>query len=253
KAITENNGHNYGVLTFTDSLVKSSNVAAIKVGLRMGVPILSRYVHRFGFGERIAPDFPGQSPGIWAPNRLDSSGLASVSMGYQVAVTPIQMAPAVSAVANGGLLMEPRVVRALVRDGVREVVPPKVIRRVVEPETAEVVSGMLAQVVSRGTAKVARIEGYPAAGKTGPAHKAAEARGYARSDYNASFVGFIPAEDPQLAILVVIDTPRTSNYGGVVAAPVFRSIAEASLQYLGTGPDGTEVPTVTVRAGAGDS
>jgi cell division protein FtsI (penicillin-binding protein 3) len=253
KAITENNGHNYGVLTFTDSLVKSSNVAAIKVGLRMGVPILSRYVHRFGFGERIAPDFPGQSRGLWAPNRLDNSGLASVSMGYQVAVTPIQMAAAASVVANGGLLMEPRVVRAVERDGVREVVQPRVIRRVVEAETAQLVADMMEQVVSRGTARSARIEGYPAAGKTGTAHKVAEnGRGYSRSDYNASFVGFVPANDPQITILVVIDTPRTSIYGGTVAAPVFRAIAEGALQYLGTAPDASQSPTVTVRAGAGD-
>ena len=253
KAITENNGHNYGVLTFTDSLVKSSNVAAIKVGLRMGVPILSRYVQRFGFGERIAPDFPGQSPGIWNPGALDTSGLASVSMGYQIAVTPIQMAAAASVVANGGVLMEPRVVRAVERDGVREVVQPRMIRRVIDEDTAAVVADMMSQVVSRGTARSARIEGYPAAGKTGTAHKVAEnGRGYSRSDYNASFVGFVPVDNPQFTILVQIDTPRTSIYGGTVAAPVFRGIAAAALQYLGTAPDDSETPTVTVRAGAGD-
>src|SRR6185436_7159110 len=122
KPITEAKGHNYGVLTFEDVIVKSSNVGAIKLGLRTGVERLTRYVHRFGFGEALARDFVGQSRGIWNPGALNESGLASVSMGYQVSVTPLQMAAAASAVANGGLLMEPHVVRAVIRDGRREVV-----------------------------------------------------------------------------------------------------------------------------------
>lgn len=250
KAITENNGHNYGVLTFAESLVKSSNVAAIKVGLRMGVPLMSRYVHRFGFAQRIAPDFPGQSRGIWNSN-LNDSGLASVSMGYQIAVTPMQMVTAVSAVANGGLLMEPRVVRALERDGVREVVAPKVIRRVIEPVTAATLRTILREVVEKGTARSARIDGYPAAGKTGTARKVAPTGGYSYTDYFASFVGFVPADEPELTILVVVDSPRTSIYGGTVAAPIFRRIAEASLQYLGVPPREGDATRLTVRAGDG--
>src|SRR5690606_17366754 len=147
----------------------------------------ARYVHRFGFGQVIAPDFPGQSRGLWNPHNLNDSGLASVSMGYQVAVTPLQMAAAVSVIANGGLLMEPRVVRAVVRDGVRERVEPKDVRRVIDTRTAAIVAGMMEGVVSRGTAKAASVEGYPAGGKTGTAHKVAAGGGYSRSDYNASF------------------------------------------------------------------
>ncbi len=252
KAITESGGHNYGVITFEDALIKSSNVGAIKVGLRIGAERLTRFVNRFGFGEKNAPDFPGQSGGIWNSHNLNDSGLASVSMGYQVSVTPLQMAAAVSAVANGGLLMQPRVVRAVVRNGVREVVQPKVLRRAISEDTAVQVTRMMTGVVSRGTGRPAVIEGYPAAGKTGTAHKIAEGGGYSRSDYNASFVGFIPAENPALTILVVIDSPRTSIFGGTVAAPVFRNIADNALQYLGVSPngDGAAAPMI-VRAGAG--
>lgn len=248
KPITEASGHNYGILTFEDAIIKSSNVGAIKVGLRTGAELITRYVHRFGFGERNAPDFPGQSPGIFNSRDLNESGLASVSMGYQVAVTPLQMAAAVSAVANGGLLMEPRIVRAVRRDGVREVVAPKVVRRAIEPSTAAVVTQIMEGVVSRGTARVAQIPGYPAAGKTGTAHKLAATGGYSRSDYNASFVGFIPVRNPQFTILVVIDSPRTSIYGGVVAAPVFRRIAEGALQFRGLAPVEGSQPVVAPRA-----
>jgi cell division protein FtsI (penicillin-binding protein 3) len=250
KAITESSGHNYGVITFEDSLIKSSNVGAIKVGLRIGAERLTRFVNRFGFGQESSPDFPGQSRGIWNPSNLNDSGLASVSMGYQVSVTPLQMAAAVSAVANGGLLMQPRVVRALVRNGVREVVQPKVLRRAIDEDTAAQVARMMEGVVTRGTGRAAIIDGYPAAGKTGTAHKVAEGGGYSRSDYNASFVGFIPAEEPVLTILVVIDSPRTSIYGSTVAAPVFRNIADRALQYLGVSPSGDGAVPMTVRANA---
>jgi cell division protein FtsI/penicillin-binding protein 2 len=253
KAIDEVNGRNYGVLTFEDSLVKSSNVAAIRVGLRTGIDIMTGYVRRFGFGQPVSSDFPGQSRGIWNPDALNESGLASVSMGYQIAVTPLQMAAAVSAVANGGLLMEPRVVRAVVRGGVRQEVQPRVVRRVIEESTARTLAGMMKNVVSRGTAKAAIIEGYPAAGKTGTATRLAEGGGYSRSDYNASFAGFIPADNPAITVLVVVDSPRTSIYGGTVAAPIFRQIAEGALLHLGIAPEGEGHTPMTVRAGGADT
>jgi cell division protein FtsI (penicillin-binding protein 3) len=172
-------------------------------------------------------------------------------MGYQVGVTPLQMVTAVSAVANGGLLMHPYVVRAVVRDGTREVVRPRVVRRAIEPETAAVIREMMEGVVERGTAKTAQIAGYRSAGKTGTAHKVLRTGGgYSPSDYNASFVGFVPSRDPKFAILVVIDSPRRKgHYGGVVAAPIFRRVAEAALQQAGI--PGTVAPEdpVVVRAG----
>jgi cell division protein FtsI (penicillin-binding protein 3) len=239
--------HMYGVLPFSDVLVKSSNIGAIRVGLKLGPERLGRYVSRFGFGQRIAPDFRGENPGIvWNPEKLDSSALASVSMGYQVGVTPIQMAAAVSSVANGGALVEPRVVRAFIRDGRRVEVPQKVLRRTVSARTAAVLTGIMEEVVERGTAQGAQIEGYTIAGKTGTASKLVGGR-YSRSEYNASFVGFVPSRKPALTIVVVIDSPHGNGYyGGVVAAPVFKRIAEAALRHLGVPPSVNAPPPVFV-------
>ena len=164
--------HRYGVMPFTDVIVKSSNVGAIRVGLRLGPERLGRYVSRFGFGQPIAPDFRGENPGIvWNPARLDSSALASVSMGYQVGVTPVQMAAAASSIANGGTLIEPRVVRAIIKDGRRSLVQPRSLRRTVSEKTVAELTEIMEDVVQRGTAKSAQIPGYTIAGKTGTAAK----------------------------------------------------------------------------------
>jgi cell division protein FtsI (penicillin-binding protein 3) len=241
--------HTYGVLPFSDVIVKSSNVGAIKVGMRLGAERLGRYVSRFGFGAALSPDFRGENPGIvWNPARLDASALASVSMGYQVGVTPLQMAAAVSAVANGGSLLEPRVVRASIRQGRRVPVERKVLRRTISERTAAELTAIMEAVVERGTAKAAQIEGYTIAGKTGTAAKIVDGR-YSKSEYNASFVGFVPSRKPALTVVVVIDSPRAgSYYGGAVAAPVFRRIAEASLRHLGIPPTINGLPPV-LRAG----
>ena len=237
--------HRYGVLSFTDVIVKSSNIGAIKVGLRLGPERLGRYVSRFGFGQAVGPDFRGESSGIvWNPAKLDSSALASVSMGYQVAVTPLQMATAVSSVANGGSLMEPRVVRAFIKDGRRSMVAPKMLRKTVSSATLGELRTMMEGVVERGTAKSAQIDGYTIAGKTGTASKLVNGH-YSRSDYNASFVGFVPSRQPALTIIVVIDSPHGHGYtGGVVAAPIFKRIAEASLRQLGVAPTINALPPV---------
>jgi cell division protein FtsI (penicillin-binding protein 3) len=239
--------HPYGVLPFTDVMVKSSNVGAIKVGWKLGAERLSRYVQRFGFGQANAPDFRGASPGIvWSASSLDASAIASVSIGYQVAVTPLQMASAVSAVANGGMLIEPRVVRAFLRDGTREEVAPRTIRRAITAETAATLTGIMEAVVERGTAKTAQIDGYTIAGKTGTASKLID-RQYSKSEYNASFVGFVPSRKPALTIIVVIDSPHGRGYyGGTVAAPVFKRIAEASMRHLGIAPSINAAPPVLV-------
>src|SRR5947199_5837497 len=132
KPVTEASHHNYGVISFTDVLIRSSNIGAIKIGFRVGTERLSRYVARFGFGRPVSPDFSGESPGIvWDPAKWTESALASVSMGYQVGVTPLQMITAVSSVANGGELVEPRVIRAIYRDNRRYAVQPKVVRRTI--------------------------------------------------------------------------------------------------------------------------
>jgi cell division protein FtsI (penicillin-binding protein 3) len=227
--------HAYGVLSFEDVIVKSSNVGAIKAGLQLGPDRLNRYVDRFGFGQALAPDFRGQSRGIvWPASRLDDNAIASVSMGYQIGVTPLQMATAVSAIANGGRLLEPHLVRAMIRDGVRHPVAPKVLRQAIAPSTAHTLTSIMESVVERGTAKAAILDGYRVAGKTGTAAKTLEGGGYSKSDYNGSFVGFVPSRKPALTILVVIDSGRIGQgFGGAVAAPVFKRIAEASLRHLG--------------------
>lgn len=240
--------HAYGVLPFIDVIAKSSNVGAIRVGARVGAERLGRYISRFGFGQALAPDFRGESPGIvWNPARLDPSALASVSMGYQVGVTPLQMASAVSAVANGGELMEPRVVRAFIRNGRREEVPHKVLRRAIEPDTAATLTEMMEAVVDRGTAKAfVHLVGHTVAGKTGTSQKLIGGR-YSRSEYNSSFVGFLPSRKPAVTIVVVIDSPHAKGYyGATVAGPIFTRIAEATLRHLGIGPTLNAPPPVLV-------
>jgi cell division protein FtsI (penicillin-binding protein 3) len=236
KPITEASHHNYGVLSFTDVIVRSSNIGAIKIGLRVGKERLGRFVARYGFGHPVSPDFPGESPGIvWAPDKWTDSALASVAMGYQVGVTALQMVTAVSSVANGGEMIEPRIIRAVYRDNRRYAVAPKVVRRTVSAATAATLTSIMEGVVANphGTATRAQIPGYTIAGKTGTAAKLVNGH-YSGTDYNASFVGFVPSTNPVVAIIVVTDSPRTyPNTGGWVSAPVFKRIAEATLRYLG--------------------
>ena len=229
--------HDYGVLSFTDVIVKSSNVGAIKIGLRLGSDRLSDYVQRFGFGRPVSPDFPGENGGIvWDREKWTDSALASVSMGYQIGVTPLQMAAAVSSVANGGEYAEPRVVRAVYRDNRRFAVQPKIVRRTISADTAAALTAIMEQVVERGTAKLAQLPGYTIAGKTGTANKLLNGR-YS-SDTYASFIGFLPSQHPAVTIIVVLDSPRGRNghFGGPVSGPIFRRIAESTLRYLGIGP-----------------
>ena len=228
-------------LSFTDVMVKSSNVGAIRVGLRIGPERFSERVRRFGFGQALSRDFPSESPGIvWDPADLNERALASLSMGYQIAVTPLQMATAVAAIANGGDLVESRVVRAVQRKEEREEFRSRRLQRVVSRDTAAEMTAIMEAVAERGTARRARIPGYTVAGKTGTAEKLIGGR-YSDTDHNASFVGFVPSRRPQLVILVMIDTPRSTVIngtrqraytGGAVAAPIFRRIAEASLRHL---------------------
>lgn len=239
--------HRYNILSFADVVVKSSNVGAIKIGQKLGAERLGRYVQRFGFGTRLSPDFWGENAGIvWSTARWSDSTLASVSMGYEIGVTPLQMSTAVSAVANGGVLVQPRIVRAAISNNVRTELPHRRIRQVITPATAAELTAMMEGVVERGTATAAQIPHFTVAGKTGTAAKLVNGH-YSKTDYNASFVGFVPSRRPALTILVMIDSPRGEAYtGGAVAAPVFGRIAEAALQYLGIGPSINPPPAVLV-------
>jgi len=242
-----NDMHRYGPLSFTDVIVKSSNVGAIKVGLKLGPERMGLYVRRFGFGRQSSPDFPSESPGIvWNPSKLNDSALASVSMGYQVGVTPLQMAAAASVIANGGTLYEPHVVRATVKGGVRTPVPPKVVRRAILPETAATLTAIMEEVVTVGTAKGARLASFTVAGKTGTADKLVNGR-YSASQQNVSFVGFVPSRNPVMTVIVMIDSPRVGgDTGGAIAAPIFKHIAEASLRMMGVTPTINQPPPVMI-------
>jgi cell division protein FtsI/penicillin-binding protein 2 len=249
RVIDEYGGRNLGVLSLTDVIVRSSNVGAVKIGLRVGAERFGLYATRFGFGRPTSPDFPSESPGIlWSPAKLNDSGLASMSMGYQVGVTPLQMAAAMSAVANGGTWIEPRIVRAMSRDGIRTKVEPKVVRHVISRETALAMLPILESVVTDGTARGAfkDFAGYTVAGKTGTADKLVNGR-YVGSMQNVSFLGFVPSRNPVITGIVMIDTPRVANdTGGGVAAPIFRRIAGAALRHLAVPPNINPLPPVMV-------
>jgi cell division protein FtsI (penicillin-binding protein 3) len=247
RVVDEDKHHNYGVLSFTDVIVRSSNVGAIKIGLRVGSERLGLYARRFGFGHPTSPDFPSESPGIlWDPAKQSESALASMAMGYQVGVTPLQMASAVSSVANGGDLVQPRVVRAVIRDGARRPVPRKVLGRAIDAATAADVTAIMEAVVERGTGRSAQIDGYTIAGKTGTAQKVVNGR-YSNTDYNVSFVGFVPSRKPVFTIVVVVDSPhKVPPYGATVAAPIFKRIATAAMRQYGVPPSINPAPALLV-------
>ena len=242
---------NHGVLSFADVIADSSNVGAIRIGLKVGVERLSKYVTAYGFGRRVSPDFPGESSGkVWPADTWTDLTLASVSIGYQVDVTPLQMLAAVSAIANGGAYVEPRAVRALSRGNRRIVVRPNVLRQTISAETAATLTGIMEAVVEEGTGRSARIPGFTVAGKTGTARKVIDGH-YSSSWYNASFVGFAPSSDPAIAIIIVIDSPRVKGYyGGTVSAPIFQRIAVSALRHLAIAPTVNPAPPVILPRAA---
>ena len=217
-----------GTLTVADILARSSNVGSVMIGLKLGAKRFDRWVRRFGFGTKTGVDLPGEQQGIvLRPEDYSGSSMGNMPIGQGIAVTPIQMATAYTAIANGGLLREPYVVAAARR-------PP---RRVLAPRTAERVSRMLEGVLAAGgTAAEAAVDGYTLAGKTGTAEKA-ENGGYSKTDFVASFIGYAPAHDPRLLVAVMVDEPRGSIYGGTVAAPAFERIVEFALPYLKIPPE----------------
>jgi cell division protein FtsI (penicillin-binding protein 3) len=245
--------HAHGTIPFSDVIALSSNIGSIRVGWRLGAERLGKYVARFGFGKRLSPDFPGENAGlVWNPAEWTPNGaLASVAMGYQIGVTPLQMAAAASAIANGGELVQPRVLRAVIEGNRRREIPRRVLGRVASADTMATLTTLLEAVVERGTAKVTKVEGYSIAGKTGTSAKLVGGR-YSGSEYNASFVGFVPSRAPAMTILVWIDTPRAgSTYGGTVAGPVFQRIASEALRYLAIPPTINPAAPVFVRRDAG--
>lgn len=232
--------HRFGSLTIADALAKSSNVAAIKLGLRVGDPTMYDYITRFGFGSRTGIELPGETAGVVHPlKRWQPSSIGSIAIGQEVGVTPLQMAAAFGALANDGVWIAPHLIRDIrSASGGATYRPAPEQRRVVSRATATALRGMLEGVTLNGTAKKAQLDGYTAAGKTGTAQKIdARTKTYSKTKFVASFVGFAPVNNPAVVIIVVIDEPGGSYHGGEVAAPVFRQIAEQILPDMGVIPD----------------
>jgi cell division protein FtsI (penicillin-binding protein 3) len=234
----------YGWLTFAEVLQNSSNVGTIKVGLALGSERYSRYMARFGFGQPTGVGLPGESRGLLRdPARWSALSLPTMSIGQEVSVTALQMTAAFGAVANGGVLMRPRVVQAILDAHGRELrrLPATAVRQVVSLETAQTLTGLLVRVVEAGTGHAAAIAGYQVAGKTGTAQKLDPAtRRYSHAPGVLSFVGFVPADAPRLVMMVMLDEPKNEKWGSEAAAPIFAGIGREVLRYLDVAPRDTQ-------------
>lgn len=233
------NGRYYGDMSYLAGVKRSSNIAFVNLGFRMlGREKLRHYIDEFGFGSKTGIDLPAEVPSPIKELVYDSEVAAAAYGHGLVQVTPIQQVAAISAIANGGKLMEPHVVKDIIdtETGAIQTIQPKVIRQVISEKSAKDVSGYLEQVVADrdiGTGRYAYIDGYRVAGKTGTARKVVNGK-YDENKDVVSFIGFAPVDDPKIAVLVVIDEPRVANVGGgTAAAPIFKEIVSQSLQYMG--------------------
>ncbi len=238
-------GHKgYGDLSVQDVLVHSSNIGAAKLAMMLGEQKFYEYIRRFGFGARTGIELPGEIRGIVHPPRSWSKiSITRIPMGHEVGVTPLQMLMAMATIANGGKLVQPRIVKTIIDDQgkVAGDLKPTLVRQVISPETAAQIALALRGVVSkRGTAAEAAVPGFTISGKTGTAQKAAPGGGYEKNKYIVSFSGFLPAENPAFVGLVVLDEAHTKdpnlNYGGTVAGPIFSRVAERAARYLDLEP-----------------
>ena len=243
----------FGNLTIAEALAKSSNVAAIKLGMRVGDPTMYDYIKRFGFGAKTGIELPGETVGIVRKvERWQPSSIGSIAIGQEVGVTPVQMVSAFGALANDGVRVAPHLIREVRNaDGSIAYRAQPEQRRVISTDTAIALRGMLEGVTLNGTAKKAQLDGYSAAGKTGTAQKIdPKTKAYSHTKFVGSFVGFAPVSNPQVAIIVVIDEPTGAYHGGDVAAPIFREVAEQVLPSLGVMPDieTTSTPDLIAQA-----
>jgi cell division protein FtsI (penicillin-binding protein 3) len=240
----------YGWLTFSEVLQNSSNVGAIKIGLTLGKERYYKYITGFGFGSAGGVGLAGESRGrVRPPAQWSGLSLATMSIGQEISVTALQMVNSFAAIANGGRLMQPQIVRATLDSDGRTVTrgfEPRSVRQVISPDAAHVLTQIMTAVVHAGTGHNAAIPGYEVAGKTGTAQKLDPAtRRYSRAPGVLSFVGFVPAEDARLAMLVMLDEPKNEKWGSEAAAPIFAAIGREALRYLNVAPrDTTPVPIV---------
>jgi cell division protein FtsI/penicillin-binding protein 2 len=227
-------------MTVSQILSRSSNVGIVTLAQQLQRDRLNEWIHRFGFGRKTGIDFPGESPGFALPlDQWSGSTIGTVPIGHGIAVTPIQMARAYAAVANGGRLVEPHLID---RIGGVSVAHPRG-KRILSTEVSSQMLSLLRGVVLEGTGTEAAVPGYTVAGKTGTAAKIDPDGTYSTSRYVASFVGLVPATKPRLVVMVMVDEPRGAFYGGEVAAPAFRDIARFNLQHLEVPPDDPETAT----------
>jgi cell division protein FtsI/penicillin-binding protein 2 len=233
----------FGDLSVKDILVKSSNIGAAKLAVTLGDQKFYEYIRRFGFGDRTGVELPGEIPGlIRSPQSWSKISITHIPMGHEIGVTPLQMATAMCAIANGGKLMTPRIVKSITTSDGKTIstLKPIALRQVISPQTANQIGMALRGVVSdRGTAAAAAVPGFVIAGKTGTAQKVGPHGGYEKGKEVVSFCGYLPAENPQFVGLVVLDDAQTKpeqNYGGAVAGPIFSHVAEKAARYLDLEP-----------------
>ena len=228
--------HKYGVLTFKEIIQKSSNVGTIMIGMRLGKERIYRYAKLLGIGEKTGIDLPGEVSGwLHPPERWSGTSLGAVPIGQEVAVTPLQILRAYSAIANGGFLVKPHVVSEIMTPEGQVLFSfmDNEKKRIISPKTAAIFKEFLKSVVEGGTGEKASVQGEEVAGKTGTAQMIdPKTKRYSKEKYVSSFVGFVPAENPIFALIVVVYEPKGQIYGGVVASPVFRDIANQAFSYL---------------------
>ncbi len=229
--------HKHGVLTFEEVIQKSSNVGTIMIGMRLGKERIYEYAKRFGFGDRTNIDLPGEVSGwIRKPEKWSATSLGAIPIGQEVAVTPLQVLRAYSAIANGGYLVQPHLVSQIRTPEGQPVFSfsPDQKKRVISERTAAVMRDILKTVVEEGgTATSAAIDGNKVAGKTGTAQLVDQrTKRYSKDRFISSFVGFVPADNPKIAMIIVVHEPKGAIYGGVVAAPVFKAVADQALSYM---------------------
>lgn len=228
----------HGWLTFRQVIEKSSNIGTVKVGIKLGGGNLYTYIKRFGFGDMTNIDLPGEVPGfIRPPSKWSGTSIYAIPMGQEVTVSSLQMACALSAIANGGKLMKPRIIQSI-QDKHGEMIKeyqPAVVRQVMSETTAATMRDILSGVVEDGTGQLAKVDGYDVGGKTGTSQKI-ENGTYSHSKFIASFIGFAPVKDPKIVVVVMLDQPHPLYFGGVVAAPVFSRVVRDTLRYMDIRP-----------------
>lgn len=238
-------------MTFKEVVAHSSNVGTAKIGIKLGKERLYKYAKAFGFGDKTGIDLPGEVRGIVRyPSAWSGRSLVTISIGQEIGITPIQLITAMSAVANGGWLVRPHIVSEIIDShGNVKKIKSEIVRRAISDSTSRKMVEILKEAVGPdGTGKLAALNGFPVAGKTGTAQKIDPVTGgYSRSRFISSFVGFVPADSPEIAILVIVDEPKGVAWGGSVAAPVFKRVAEQTLEYMHIEPKERERITIMAQ------